>query len=62
VRFDDWADAPSGERIYENSTVLVLRTRWGKVVEQTDYYTDTAPILELEAKLKELGVPAVARD
>ena len=44
VRFDDHADAPDGTRIYENSTVLVLRTRWGKVVEQHDFYVDTQRI------------------
>ncbi|HKY58535.1 MAG TPA: nuclear transport factor 2 family protein [Aeromicrobium sp.] len=62
VRFSDHADAPDGTRIYENSTVLVLRTRWGKVVEQHDYYLDTGRILELDRKLDELGVPAIPRD
>jgi ketosteroid isomerase-like protein len=59
VRFDDHADAPDGTRIYENSTVLVLRTRWFKVVEQHDFYVDTAAIVELDRKLEELGVEAV---
>jgi ketosteroid isomerase-like protein len=61
VRFDDHADAPDGTRIYENHTVLVLRTRWGKVVEQHDYYADTAQILALENALVELGVEPVTR-
>jgi ketosteroid isomerase-like protein len=61
VRFDDHADAPDGTRIYDNRTVLVLRTRWGKVVEQHDYYADTAAILALENSLEELGVEAVTR-
>lgn len=61
VRFDDHADAPDGTRIYENHTVLVLRTRWGKVVEQHDYYADTAAILALENALEELGVEAITR-
>jgi ketosteroid isomerase-like protein len=61
VRFDDHADAPDGTRIYENSTVLVLRTRWGKVVEQDDFYVDTERIVALDRKLSELGVEAVAR-
>ena len=61
VRFDDYADAPDGTRIYENRTVLVLRTRWGKVVEQHDYYTDTAAILALENTLEELGIEPVTR-
>jgi ketosteroid isomerase-like protein len=61
VRFDDHADAPDGTRIYENQTVLVLRTRWGKVVEQHDFYIDGAAILDFENALQELGVPAVTR-
>jgi ketosteroid isomerase-like protein len=61
VRFDDHADAPDGTRIYENQTVLVLRTRWGKVVEQHDYYADTAAIMTMEEALVERGVPAVTR-
>lgn len=60
VRFDDHADAPDGTRIYENSTVLVLRTRWGKIVEQHDFYVDTERIVAFDRKLAELGVQAVA--
>ena len=59
VRFDDHADAPDGERIYENRTVLVLKTKWGKVVEQEDFYSDTTRILEMDRKLDEMGVTAV---
>jgi ketosteroid isomerase-like protein len=59
VRFDDHAEAPDGTRIYDNKTVLLLRTRWGKVVEQYDFYVDTGAILELDRKLEELGVEAV---
>ncbi len=58
VRFDDHADAPDGTRIYENRTVLVLRTRWGKIVEQDDFYTDTQRIVELDRKLTEINIPA----
>jgi ketosteroid isomerase-like protein len=61
ARFDDHADAPDGSRIYENSTVLVLRTRWGKVVEQHDFYIDTERIVELDHKLAALGVEPVVR-
>ena len=61
VRFDDHADGPDGTRLYENSTVLVLRTRWGKVVEQHDFYVDTGRIVDFDRKLAELGVAAVAR-
>jgi ketosteroid isomerase-like protein len=55
ARFDDHANGPDGERIYENETVLVLKTRWGKVVEQTDYYVDTARIVEFDRALGELS-------
>ena len=61
VRFDDYADGPDGTRLYENRTVLELRTRWGKVVEQVDYYVDTSGIPKLERALTELGIPAVPR-
>ena len=55
ARFDDHVDDPDGTRIYENSTVLVLRTRWGKVVEQHDYYIDTARIAEFDRRMTEQG-------
>jgi len=61
VRFDDHADAPDGTRIYENSTVLVLRTRWGKVVEQHDFYVDTEQLTGFDRKLAELGIEPVPR-
>lgn len=60
VRFDDHADGPDGTRLYENSTVLVLRTKWGKVVEQHDFYLDTERIAEFDRKLTELGVAGVS--
>jgi len=63
VRFDDHADAPDGTRLYTNSTVLVLRTRWFKVVEQHDFYVDTQEIVDFDRKLTERGVePVPARD
>lgn len=56
VRFDDSATAPDGELIYANHTVLVARTRWGKIVEQWDFYEDTGRIVALEQALKERGI------
>jgi len=56
VRFDDEARAPDGRRIYDNRTVLVLRTRWGKVVEQWDYYEDTVRMVAFDRELSDLGV------
>ncbi len=61
ARFDDHADAPDGTRIYQNRTALVLRTRWGKIVEQDDFYADTAPITALDRKLTELGIAPVPK-
>jgi ketosteroid isomerase-like protein len=59
VRFDDHADAPDGERIYENRTLLWARTRWGKIVEQRDFYEDTARIADFDARLRDLGIDPV---
>lgn len=57
VRFDDTAHAGDGERIYANRAVLWARTRWGKIVEQRDFYEDTSRLRDLDVKLAELGVP-----
>lgn len=56
ARFDDRASNPDGEQIYANRTVLLLRTRWGKIVEHEDFYEDTERIREFDAKLTELGI------
>jgi ketosteroid isomerase-like protein len=56
ARFDDHAHDPAGEEIYRNRTILLARTRWGRVVCQEDFYEDTQRILALEARLSELGV------
>jgi len=59
VRFDDWSERPDGERIYANHTIVLARTRWGKIVEQHDFYQDTGRILALEQRLRELGIEPV---
>lgn len=59
ARFDDAAEAPDGTPIYANRTCLVVRTRWGRIVEHEDFYEDTGRILALEAKLSELGIAPV---
>jgi len=61
ARFDDHADTPDGTRIYQNRTALVLRTRWGKIVEQNDFYADTAPIIALDRKLTDLGIHPIPK-
>jgi len=58
ARFDDEAKAPDGELIYANEVAIVARTRWGRIVEQEDFYRDSARIEALERRLQELGVPA----
>jgi ketosteroid isomerase-like protein len=59
VRFNDKAHGPDGEQIYANRTVLWARTRWGRIVEQRDYYEDTGRIVELDTKLDQLGIGVV---
>ena len=59
VRFDDEAIA-GGEQLYENRVAMVIRTRWGKIVSQEDYYEDTGRILALEQGLRGHGIEPVA--
>jgi ketosteroid isomerase-like protein len=56
VRFDDRASGPDGEELYRNRTVLVIRTRWGRIVEHEDFYEDTERIEAFERRPRELGV------
>ncbi len=60
ARFDDRANAPDGTPIYSNHTVLVVRTAWGRIYEQFDFYEDTSRILGLEKRLTGLGIIPVA--
>ncbi len=55
ARFDDWAVDEQGERIYANRTCLVVRTRWGRIVEHEDFYEDTNRILTFEQALRDRG-------
>jgi ketosteroid isomerase-like protein len=56
ARFDDHARDPGGQEIYRNRTILLARTRWGRIVFQEDFYEDTQRTLALETRLSELGV------
>jgi len=56
ARFDAHATGPNGEELYRNRTVLVVRTRWGRIVHHEDFYEDTVRIGAFEARLRELGV------
>lgn len=55
VRFDDHALGPRGEQLYANRAVLLIRTRWGQVVEHTDFFENTERVTHLEQRLSELG-------
>jgi ketosteroid isomerase-like protein len=55
VGFDDHADDEQGHRIYQNHTVLMCRTRWGKIVRQEDFYFDTIRMLEFDRNLSSRG-------
>lgn len=57
ARFDDGATTPDREELYRNRVAIVLRTRWGRIVEQDDFYEDTRRIETFEARLSERGVP-----
>ena len=60
ARFDDQAFAPgSTEKIYENRTVLVINTRWGKIIRQEDFYVDTVRMVAFDKRLTELGITHV---
>lgn len=56
ARFDDCAHDRAGTEIYRNRTVLLARTRWGRIVRHEDFYEDTQRIAALETRLSELGV------
>jgi ketosteroid isomerase-like protein len=59
-RVDDEARGPGGELLYSNRVVLVLRTRWGKIVRHDDFYEDTVRMTGFEAALRDLGIDPVA--
>jgi ketosteroid isomerase-like protein len=61
VRFDDHAREPGGEEeLYRNRVVLLVRTRWGRIVHQEDFFEDTGRIAAFERRLRELGVAPAA--
>ncbi|HTP21138.1 MAG TPA: nuclear transport factor 2 family protein [Solirubrobacteraceae bacterium] len=59
-RFNNRATGPDGEELYANRVVILARTRWGKIVEQDDFYVDTGRIVAFDQKLRELGKAPVA--
>ena len=56
ARFDDRAFGSDGEEIYSNRVVVFARTRWGKIVDHSDFYEDTEKIPAFDRKLTEMGI------
>lgn len=56
ARFDDRATLPGGEQLYANRTVLVVRTRRGRIVDQDVFYEDTERLAAFDVRLRELGI------
>ena len=48
ARFDDHAHDRAGVEIYRNRTMLLTRTRWGRIVSQEEFFEDTRRIDALE--------------
>lgn len=59
VGFDDEAEAPDGRPPYANRTCLVVRTRFGRIVDHEGFYEDTIRIRAFEEELQALGVAPV---
>lgn len=51
AEFDDWAHDEHGTKVYENRSVLVLQTRFGKVVRER-VYEDTQKVAAFDAYLE----------
>ena len=60
ARLDDEARGPGGELLYANRVVIVLQTRWGKIVRHDDFYEDTSQMGAFDAALRDLGIHPAA--
>ena len=58
ARFDDAAEH-GGEPLYANRIVMVVRTRFGRIVEQEDFYEDSSRIPAFDRALRERGIEPV---
>ncbi|HEY6761018.1 MAG TPA: nuclear transport factor 2 family protein [Baekduia sp.] len=56
ILFDDWA-YDGATKVYENRSVIVLRTRFGKVVRER-VYEDTQKVAAFDEVLGAVAVPA----
>jgi hypothetical protein len=55
-RFDDRASGAGRRGDRREPTCLIVRTCWGKIVEQEDFYFETARIVELDQALTRMGI------
>jgi ketosteroid isomerase-like protein len=51
VRFDDRAKAPDGTIVYENRAMVLLRSRWGKIVSE-EVFEDTEKVAAFDRWLE----------
>ncbi|WP_143546708.1 nuclear transport factor 2 family protein [Rhodococcus sp. 06-235-1A] len=54
ARFDDYARTADRTELHSNRTVLLIRTSWGKIISQEDFFEDTTRIDAFEKKLRQL--------
>jgi ketosteroid isomerase-like protein len=59
IEFDDHACDASGTKIYENRALIVLRTRWGRVVHE-ELFEDTQKVAAFDEHLGITSAPATA--
>jgi ketosteroid isomerase-like protein len=57
IEFTDHAHDADGTRVYENRAVIVLRTRWGRVVAE-EVYEDTQKVAAFDEHLAAVAVAA----
>jgi ketosteroid isomerase-like protein len=50
IEFDDHACDPDGTKVYENRALIVLRTRWGRVVQE-EVFEDTQKVAAFDRHL-----------
>lgn len=59
ARFDDHAINADGDELYRNRVVMLVHTRWGKIVRHEDFYEDTNRIEDFDRRLNDLGIKPV---
>jgi len=59
MEFDDRAHDAAGTEVYENRALIVLRTRWGRVVHE-ELFEDTQKVAAFDEHLGITSVPTAA--